>query len=199
MSVRIATNDARPDTQAGEPTDEQLIERCRNSGCPQAANELVRRHLRRVRAVIFPMVLDHSVADDLTQETFLRAWRGLSGFRAEARFSTWLTRIAWNVVQDEVSRRERSAVVVTESLDNASSVNGRPDEAVLQRELDQQIATALASLSAKLRAAIVLTGLQQLSPDEAAELEGCSVATMYWRIHEARRLLEQRLAEYLGL
>ena len=67
------------------------------------------------------------------------------------------------------------------------------------RNPDQQIAAALASLSAKLRAAIVLTGLQQLSPDEAAELEGCSVATMYWRIHEARRLLEQRLAEYLGL
>ena len=199
MSVSFATIDARSDTQAGDPTDEQLVERCQNAGCTQAANELVRRHLRRVRAVIFPMVLDHSVADDLAQETFLRAWRGLSGFRAEARFSTWLTRIAWNVVQDEVSRRERSAVVATESVEIACSANDRPDEAVLQRELDQQIATALASLSAKLRAAIVLTGLQQLSPDEAAELEGCSVATMYWRIHEARRLLEQRLADYLGL
>ena len=198
MSVSFATIDARPETRAGDPTDEQLVEQCQNSGCAQSASELVRRYLRRVRAVIFPMVLDHSVADDLTQETFLRAWRGLSGFRAEARFSTWLTRIAWNVVQDEVSRRERSAVVVAESLDNASSDSGRPDEAVLQRELDQQIAAALASLSAKLRAAIVLTGLQQLSPDEAAELEGCSVATMYWRIHEARRLLEQRLAEYLA-
>ncbi|MFM9961822.1 MAG: RNA polymerase sigma factor [Planctomycetaceae bacterium] len=198
MSVSFATIDARPDTPAGDPTDEQLVERCQNTGCPQAASELVRRHLRRVRSVIFPMVLDQSVADDLTQETFLRAWRGLNGFRAEARFSTWLTRIAWNVVQDEVSRRERSAVVVTESLEIASSVADQPDEAVLQRELDQQIATALASLSSKLRAAIVLTGLQQLSPTDAAELEGCSVATMYWRIHEARRLLEERLAEYLA-
>lgn len=199
MSVRIATIDARPDTRAGEPTDEQLVERCQNSGCPQAANELVRRHLRRVRAVIFPMVLDHSVADDLAQETFLRAWRGLGGFRAEARFSTWLTRIAWNVVQDEVLRRERSAIVVADSTEIAIAVTGRPDDAVLHRELDQQITAALASLSAKLRAAIVLTGLQQLSPDEAAELEGCSVATMYWRIHEARRLLEQRLAGYLKI
>ena len=194
MSLSFAPIDARPDTQADDPTDEQLVERCQNAGCPPAANELVRRHLRRVRAVIFPMVLDHSVADDLTQETFLRAWRGLNGFRAEARFSTWLTRIAWNVVQDEVSRRERSATVAAESIETACSVTGRPDEAVLQRELDQQITAALASLSAKLRAAIVLTGLQQLSPDEAAELEGCSVATMYWRIHEARRLLEERLA-----
>jgi RNA polymerase sigma-70 factor (ECF subfamily) len=143
------------------------------------------------------MLLDHAVADDLTQETFLRAWRGLSGFRAEARFSTWLTRIAWNVLQDEVARRERSATVVTESIEAAYSTTGQPDEGVLQQELDQQISAALAELSPKLRAAIVLTGLQQLSPDEAAELEGCSVSTMYWRIHEARRLLEQRLAGYL--
>ena len=198
MFVNIATNEARTATQSGDPTDEQLVERCQTSGCAQAANELVRRHLRRVRSVIFPMVLDHSIADDLAQETFLRAWRGLNGFRAEAMFSTWLTRIAWNVVQDEVTRRERSATVVAESIEIACSVTDRPDKAALHRELDQQITAALASLSAKLRAAIVLTGLQQLSPDEAAELEGCSVATMYWRIHEARRLLEERLAGYLA-
>lgn len=198
MTVTFATIDARSATQVGEPTDEQLVERCQITGCSQAASELVRRHLRRVRSVIFPMVLDHSAADDLAQETFLRAWRGLSSFRAEARFSTWLTRIAWNVVQDEISRRERSATVVVESIEIACSMTDQPDDAILQRELDQQIATALASLSAKLRAAIVLTGLQQLSPNEAAELEGCSVATMYWRIHEARRLLEERLANYLA-
>ena len=144
------------------------------------------------------MVLNHSVADDLTQETFLRAWRGLSGFRSEARFSTWLTRIAWNVVQDEIARRERSATISADSFETACSVVGQADTAVMQRELDQQISVALASLSAKLRAAIVLTGLQQLSPEEAAGLEGCSVATMNWRIHEARRLLEERLAEYLA-
>lgn len=198
MTVTFATIDARSAAQVGEPTDEELVERCRITGCSQAASELVRRHLRRVRGVIFPMILDHSVADDLTQETFLRAWRGLSGFRVEARFSTWLTRIAWNVVQDELSRRERSATIGADSVEIACSVTDRPDNAILQRELDQQIATALASLSAKLRAAIVLTGLQQLSPNEAAELEGCSIATMYWRIHEARRLLEERLAKYLA-
>jgi RNA polymerase sigma-70 factor, ECF subfamily len=194
-SVELATSSLP--TGLADVADEQLVERCQSSGCDQAASELVRRHLRRVRAVIFPMLLDHAVADDLTQETFLRAWRGLSGFRAEARFSTWLTRIAWNVLQDELARRERSATVAPESFEITCSTTGRPDEAVLQRELDQQIAAALAELSPKLRAAIVLTGLQQLSPDDAAELEGCSVSTMYWRIHEARRRLEQRLAGYL--
>ena len=195
MSERFATIDAQ---LIGDPTDEQLVERCQDAKCAQSASELVQRHLRRIRAVIFPMVLNHDVADDLTQETFLRAWRGLSGFRAEARFSTWLTRIAWNVVNDEIARRERSAMPMSDLVEPVCSSAGGPDDVALHRELDQQIAAALASLSTKLRAAIVLTGLQQLSPDEAAELEGCTVATMYWRIHEARRLLEERLASYLA-
>ncbi len=178
-------------------SDEDLVTRFRELGCEDSAGELVRRHLRRVRAVIFPMVLDHTIADDLAQETFLRAWRGLNGFRAEAKFSTWLTRIAWNVVQDEAARRDRRPASLHEA-DPVGSAN-RPDEAVLHRELDEQIQAALTELSPKLRAAIVLTGLQQLSPEEAAELESCSISTMYWRIHEARRLLEQRLARYLGL
>ena len=87
--------------------------------------------------------------------------------------------------------------LVAQPIEVVSASIGQPDQSLLEHELDQQIADALASLSAKLRAAIVLTGLQQLSADEAAELEGCSVATMYWRIHEARRQLEGRLSGYL--
>ena len=196
MASTFVTAETARRTDANELSDEVLVTRFRELGCEDSASELVRRHLPRVRAVIFPMVLDHTIADDLAQETFLRAWRGLNGFRAEARFSTWLTRIAWNVVQDEVARRERLPLSLHEA-DPVGTAN-RPDAALLHRELDEQIQTALAELSPKLRAAIVLTGLQQLSPEEAAELEGCTVATMYWRIHEARRLLEQRLAGYLN-
>ncbi len=196
MASTFLTAETPRRTDANELSDEVLVTRFREVGCENSASELVRRHLRRVRAVIFPMVLDHTVADDLAQETFLRAWRGLNGFRAEARFSTWLTRIAWNVVRDEVARRERRPL----SLHEADPVEfgNRPDAAVLYRELDGQIQSALSELTPKLRAAIVLTGLQQLSPEDAAELEGCTVATMYWRIHKARRILEQRLSGYLN-
>ena len=58
MTVSFATTDTQPDTPADDLTDEQLVERCQSSGCNQAASELVGRHLRRVRAIIFPMVLD---------------------------------------------------------------------------------------------------------------------------------------------
>lgn len=185
-------------TGYADVADEQLVLRFQTNGCAQAIDELLRRHLRRVRSMLFPMVLDHALADDLTQETFLRAWRGLKSFRSEAKFLTWLTRIAWNVVQDNVARRERTASEFAEH-EPAARVIDQPQASLLQHELDDRITAALAGLSPKLRAAIVLTGLQQLSPDEAAELEGCTVSTMYWRIHEARRLLEERLADYLTM
>jgi RNA polymerase sigma-70 factor, ECF subfamily len=126
----------------------------------------------------------------------LRALRGLSGFRAEAKFSTWLTRIAWNVVQDEVARRDRQQT--TRPPDEFHSKSNPPESVLLHRELDEQIQAALAELSPKLRAAIVLTGFRSFTAEEAAEMEGCTASTMYWRIHEARRLLELRLARYLS-
>ena len=177
--------------------DEQLVARSQASGCAESLDELLRRHLRKVRSLVFSMVLNHSRADDLTQEVFLRAIRGLKGFRAEAKFSTWLFRIAWNVLQDERSQRE-TAFDDAKPLGALASSSDSPDRVALQRELDQQIEAGLAGLSPKLRAAIVLTSLQQLSAEEAAKLEGCSTATMYWRIHEARRQLQARLANYLG-
>lgn len=177
-------------------SDERLVIRVQQSQCQDSFNELAGRHLRQIRGVIFPMVLDHTVADDLTQEALLRAWRGISGFRAEAKFSTWLTRIAWNVVHDEIARRERTPLIV--QSDESHAATDCPSKELLNRELDEQIQNALADLPPKFRAAIILTGMQQLSPNEAAYLEGCSLSTMYWRIHEARRQLEVRLAKYLN-
>jgi RNA polymerase sigma-70 factor (ECF subfamily) len=196
MSTSVADHESMPPSVMCRLSDEALVSRLQHSGCNESFNELVTRHLRQVRATIFPMVLDHSVADDLTQETFFRAWRGIGGFRAEAKFSTWLTRIAWNVVHDEIARRER-ALPVVQSDEIHSAVDHRGD-GLLNRELDDQIQAALDDLPPKFRAAIVLTGMRQVSPNDAAKLEGCSLSTMYWRIHEARRLLEVRLARYLN-
>lgn len=180
-----------------ELADEQLVDRYLASACVDSLNELLRRHTPRVRSLIFPMVLNHAVADDLTQESLLRAIRGLKSFRKEAKFSTWLFRIVWNVVQNERSQYRFSGET-TEVLDSLASRHDGPDQLAMLRELDQQIESALAALSPGLRAALVLTSMQRLSPEDAATLEGCSISTMYWRIHEARRLMEERLAGYLS-
>src|SRR5688572_18355227 len=95
---------SRPEKQLGA-TDSELISAFRGSGDRSALDALVRRHIGRVRAVIYPMVLDDTLADDLTQDTFVRAVRGLPGFRQDSEFSTWLYSIAMNCVRSYFSRR----------------------------------------------------------------------------------------------
>lgn len=159
---------------------------------------LVRRHVGDIRAMIYPMVLNDADADDLTQEVLLRVVRGIDRFRGEAQFSTWLYRITLNTVRNFLSRQNRRQVASDEALDDRADRRADlPEELAMAGELDGAIASALQSLSPTLRAAIVLTTLQGLGVREAARIEECSTATMYWRVHKARKLLERDLARHL--
>ena len=91
-------------------SDKQLIELFRESGRRDAIDELMRRHLGRVRSTVFQMVRSDSDADDLTQEVFLRAVRGVETFDCRAEFSTWLYRVAMNTTYTFLKRRSRSPV-----------------------------------------------------------------------------------------
>lgn len=174
--------------------DEDLIAAYRETGCRQALDELVRRHVERVRSLVYPMVLDAWAADDVTQEVFLRAVRGLASFDGRSQFSTWLHRIALNTAYSFLDRRKRTAVESRDVLpDIPAARHEGPLETMLRSERRDEIEAALAELSPKLRAAIVLTVIQQVSVSEAARIEGCTSATMYWRVHQARKLLQARL------
>ena len=179
-------------------TDEELVTAFRESGDKTAADELLRRHSNGVRAMTYQMVLDDASADDVTQETFFRAFRGLSSFQGRSRFSTWLYKVALNTTYRFLERQNRSAVEFRSNVpDCPDSPGQRPDRAAMQTELEGEIEAAIAALSPPLRAAIVLTSLQSLNVKEAAEIEGCSRAAMYWRIHEARKWLKRKLTRYL--
>ena len=180
-------------------SDEDLIRIFGNDGDRAALDRLVCRHLGRVRAMVFAMVLNDADADDLTQEVFIRAVRGLPQFAGRARFSTWISRIAMNTVRTFWARSDRPAQATGDRL--AQCVDGRvatPDESAMADELDGQITAALAALSRPLRAAIVLTALEGVPVREAARIENCTVPTMYWRVHKARKILQRRLARYLA-
>jgi RNA polymerase sigma-70 factor, ECF subfamily len=184
---------------ATAPSDEELVGLYQQSQDAQVFEELVRRRLDRIRSLIYQMVLDDAAADDLCQEVFLRAYRGLPGFHGKARFSTWLFRIAMNSTHDYLRQRKSSPVEFRAQLpEGGAPLGSPPDEAALRSELEAKIESALGSLSPKLRAAIVLTSLHEKSPQEAATIEGCSTATMYWRIHKARKLLKEKLQDYLA-
>lgn len=181
------------------PQDDDLLRHYRRSGDREALDCLLKRYLRPIRGLVFGMVLDHSLADDVTQEVFLRAFRQLDTYRGEARFSTWLYRLAMNVTYSSL-RRQRSTRVEyhAEMVERV----GAAEEAVrvaLQTELDEQITAALADLSPKLRAVMVLTAIDGASVAEVARIEGCTQATVYWRLHKARRQLTHRLRRYLSL
>ena len=177
--------------------DEELIYRYRSTGCKGSLDELVSLHVAKVRAIVFPMVLDDAAADDLTQDVLLRVFRSLSSFDGRSQFTTWLYRIAMNVAYSYLRRSGRSPVVFRAEVPETSVAQSSPEQTAVQNEMEQDIEMALAALSPKLRAAIVLTCLNGKSASEAADIERCSTATMYGRVHEARKQLEQRLARHL--
>lgn len=178
-------------------SDAELLEDYRASGDSSVLGILIRRHVGLVRGTIFPMVVDESVTDDLTQEVFLKAVRGIHGFEGRASFSTWLCRIAVNTTQSFLSRQGRSPVSFCSEIPDPAGGDA-PDQVAVHCELKQEIEMAIEELSPKLRAAISLISIQGRTVEEAAEIQQCSTSTMYWRIHEARKQLKNRLARHLS-
>jgi len=179
-----------------QPTDSQLVEQFQKTADRGALDELLQRHIRTVRATVFQMVLNDAAADDVTQEVFLRVIRSLPKFNKKSAFSTWLYRIALNTTYTHLSRK---ASQKEETTDNPlpALTTCTPERTAIGVETGQEIHAALASLPADLRAAIVLTRLQQLPAAEAAKIEECTVNTMYWRVHEARKRLKKKLEHLL--
>ena len=178
--------------------DETLVAAFGESGQSETLNDLISCHVGKVRAMVYQMVLNEADADDLTQTVFVRAIRGISSFRGESQFSTWLYQIAMNTVRGFL--RGRKSMPQASEDDLADRVDGRafaPEQFAMAKELDGEVTAAMHGLPTKLRAAIVLTSLKGLDARDAADIEGCSTATMYWRIHKARKMLEKRLAKYL--
>ena len=179
-------------------TDEQLVASYSDSRQPEALEQLVDRYIGRIRGLAYQMVLDPTAADDLTQEVFLRVVRGLSTFNGRSKFSTWLYRLAMNTARSYLANRNRSPVDFHSELpESAQTRDPQPESAAMEAELETAVEVALGELSSKLRGAIVLISFQNLDAKEAARIEGCTTATMYWRIHEARRQLEKRLRKYM--
>jgi RNA polymerase sigma-70 factor (ECF subfamily) len=178
-------------------SDDDLVAAWRQSGDRGPLETLATRHLVTVRRMVHSMTLDDGLADDLVQEVFLRAFRGLGSFEGRSKFTTWLYRIAMNVAHDTLARRRRSPLDGRAELPrDATSADQPPEAAAHQAEQQGAVGRAIAELSPKLRAAAVLVLIEELDPAEAARIEGCSRATIYWRLHEARKRLARSLREH---
>ncbi|MEI6166266.1 MAG: RNA polymerase sigma factor [bacterium] len=180
--------------------DEQLLEKYVKSGELRYFDALTRRYVGKVRAMIYPMVLNDADADELTQDVFQQVVGNIHRFKGRSAFSTWLYRIAMNIAHNFLKRRTRNPVEHRENPpDSPGGKSWSPTETIMGMESDARVTKALESLSPPLRAAIALTAIQGFSIKEAAQVDHCLMATMYWRVHHARKLLRKMLSEEDGI
>lgn len=185
-------------------TDQELIDRLQQ-GEERAFDALVRRHEQRIRSLCRSYLHDPADAADAAQETFIRAYRALPGFRPEANFSTWLYRIAVNVSLNVLrGRRRRRWLAPLSSLlqDEARQAQGANTGATPLQELEateriRRVRAALDALPEEQRTAVILHRFQGLKYQEIAEVTGSSQAAVEARLHRAKLKLSRLLAEYM--
>lgn len=180
---------------------DDLIARARN-GDDEAFGAIFRLHSRFVYKFIYAMLGETNATEELTQETFLAAYKGIGGLRGEAKLQTWLCAIAKNVVYKSLRVRRKEGLnsgetIESLSLKTADDKNPPPDEEFLSGELNDLIGSALASLDADKRLVFALKELQHLSYREISEITGCSIPKLETDLHRAKLEMRRRLRPYL--
>jgi RNA polymerase sigma-70 factor, ECF subfamily len=180
-------------------TDEELVARS-SAGDTESFNELILRWERPIYALAYRTIGREEDARDVCQETFLRAFRALPGFRGQAKFSSWLYRIALNLCRDWVRRERRTPVVqAPEDTDLMELAAARePSESiedlVARKALTRQVERAMAVLPEEQRTAIVLKEYHGLTFQEIADLVGCPLSTVKTRLYQGLSVLRRELA-----
>jgi RNA polymerase sigma-70 factor (ECF subfamily) len=176
-------------------SDAELVTRARR-GDEAAFEQLVLRHQRYVFNLAYRVLGDYAEAEDATQEAFVRVWRGLSGFRGQARFTTWLYRIVHNLCLNRLPRLRRE-LLQTQPLDEVLVAPGpSPADLFDVRERLAFLHAQLNRLPEKYRLVLTLRYLQQLSYDEIAAALEVPMGTVKTHIHRARQLLRERLRQW---
>ena len=176
-------------------TDEALVE-ASLAGATDAFDELVTRHRRAVYHVCYRFVNNHEDAADLTQDTFVRAWKARATFRGQARFSTWVHRIAVNVSLNQVSlKTPRGEAVDFDTM--ADTREPAPGHSLVVAERQATVRAAVAALPPRQRAALILRTYHELSHQEVAALVGTSVGAVKANVFHALANLRKRLGPSL--
>ncbi len=183
-------------TSPVERDDLQLVTASKN-GDQDAFSLLVQRYQRRVFNLVFRMLQNYEEASEVTQEAFLAAWQGLPSFRGEARFSTWLYRIAYNCALKQLESRKRDKALHTALQAEQTLETDDPKSSLLEL-LDNQemVQEQLSQLPPKYRIVLVLRHLQDMTYEEMAEVLTMPIGTIKTHLFRARNLLKERLQAF---
>jgi RNA polymerase sigma-70 factor (ECF subfamily) len=182
-------------------TDEELVARSR-SGDVDSFNQLIVRWERPIYALAYRVLGREEDARDVCQDTFLRAYRALPGFKGQAKFSSWLYRIALNLCRDWIRRQQRAPTSqMPEDADAAELLTETGpiesiEDLVARRELSAIVGEAMRTLSEEQRTAIILKEYHGMTFQEIADMQGCPLSTVKTRLYQGlaqvRRQLERR-------
>lgn len=164
-----------------------------------AFRQIFDRYARPVTSFIYDMVGQRELAEELAQETFVRAYKGMGGLRDETKLSTWLFGIAKNVAYESLRARRRRSTVGIDEVTETQVRDGAPlpEGQLLNKELSSVIEKALAALDDDKRMVFTLKIYQQKSYDEIAEITGFSIAKLKTDLHRARAEMRRRIGPYL--
>lgn len=169
-------------------------------GDADAFGVLVRRHQKRIFRLASHLLRSAAEAEDVTQETFVRAYGALARFDGRSEPFTWIYRIAVNLSLNAIRARKSSHASsppddprIEGQLIDTKGTSASPAELTADRQLAQALLDGLEGLSETLRTTLILVGIDGMSHAEAAAVLGCPEGTVAWRVHEARRKLRQYL------
>ena len=188
-------------------SDALLVERA-VAGDHKAFELLVIKYQRRIQRLIGRMVRDVDLVEDIAQETFIRAYRALAQFRGEAKFYTWLYRIAVNTAKKSLMDLKRNPTVSenasksddddeTSRVENELTSSETPEAVLASKEIAQIINAAMEALPEELREAITLREIEGLSYEEISEAMDCPIGTVRSRIFRAREAISAKIRPLL--
>jgi RNA polymerase sigma-70 factor (ECF subfamily) len=183
-----------------KPTDRELVDRAQ-AGEKAAFGELVRRHQQRIHRLAVHMLRDRADAEDVAQETFIRAFQALARFDGRSEVATWFYRITVNLSLNRIrSRKTLRATHDSEDprldalLTDQRPETSNPAASAQRRELYLMLCEGIDQLSETLRTTLILVCIEGRSHEDVSAILGAPEGTIAWRIHEARRKLKEFLS-----
>ncbi len=188
--------------------DQQLVERAQR-GDKQAFDLLVIKYQRKLARLLSQFIRDAAEVEDVTQETFIKAYRSLSSFRGESAFYTWLYRIGINAAKNYLVAQKRRALNTTNGFDIEDAENfeggsqlrelNTPESELMSRQIAQTVHQTLQALPEELRTAITLREIEGLGYEEIANIMNCPTGTVRSRIFRAREAIADKLQSVMEI